>query len=181
MRTALRVAHFVLVPGLVLGFLLAALPAAGQSSTGQSSAGGGTSAAGSRTAASQAPPTNPAIMPGEPQIVLPQVILKVEDLSVETVEAQLPPEEDLLPPVRPVPLLTEGELAVGEPVIPAAPVETEGPAPSPNQRLLSSDIQLGAGTLSLISGSVSLKTLGPDPRFTLQFHHHGYVERREER
>ena len=185
MRIQLRLAHFLPALGLVvgLGLALAAIPAAAQSSTGQSSsdqssagqssAGGGTSTvgAGKSGAASQAPVTNPAIVPGEPQIIMPQVILKVEDLSVETVEAQLPPEEDLLPPVRPVPLLTEGELGVGEPTIPAAPVETEGPGPARNQRLLSSDIRLGAGTLSLISGSVSLKTLGPDPRFSLAFHH----------
>jgi len=173
MRNRLRRAHFLLVLGLVVGLVLAAIPAAAQSSTGQSSTGGGKKAVGPGTpgAAAQAPVTNPAIVPGEPQIVMPEVILRVEDLSVETVEAQLPPEEDLLPPVRPVPLLTEGEMAVGEPTIPAAPVETEGPAPSANQRLLSSDIRLGAGTLALISGSMSLKTLGPDPRFSLQFHH----------
>ncbi|HUJ74315.1 MAG TPA: hypothetical protein VL359_05620, partial [bacterium] len=120
------------IPQFVLVLALAAaLPAAAQSSKGTG-------------AASQAPVTNPAIAPGEPQIVMPQVILNLEDLSVESVQAQLPPEEDLLPPVRPVPVLTEGELAVGEPVIPAAPVEGEGAQQNPNQRLLSSEIQLGA-------------------------------------
>jgi len=152
------------VPQVALVLVLAAaIPAAAQSSKGTSAGGAG--------AASQAPVTNPAIAPGEPQLVMPQVILNLEDLSVESVQAQLPPEEELLPPVRPVPVLTEGDLAVGEPVIPAAPVEGEGAQPSPNQRLLSAEIQLGAGTLNLISGSVSLKTLGPDPRFSLAFNH----------
>ena len=35
---------------------------------------------------------NPAAAPGEPDIVMPQVILQIEDLSVEKVEAQLPPD-----------------------------------------------------------------------------------------
>lgn len=153
---------------LVALAVLAALPLAAQA---KGTGGAGSSGATTSGAASQAPITNPAVMPGEPQIIMPQVILNLEDLSVETVQAQLPPEEDLLPPVRPVPVLTEGELAVGEPVIPAAPVEGEGPSPSPNQRLLAAEIQLGAGTLSMISGSVSLKTLGPDPRFSLAFQH----------
>ena len=116
-------------------------------------------------------PPNPAVAPGEPEIIMPQVILQVEDLSVEKVEAQLPPEEELLPPVRTIPTLSEGELAVGEPTIPAAPVEAEGPSRPSNDRLLSSEVQLGAGTVNMIMGSVALKTLGPDPRFSLQFHH----------
>ena len=46
--------------------------------------------------------------PGEPEIVLPPVILEIEDLSVERVEAKLPPEEDLLPPARDVPARRRG-------------------------------------------------------------------------
>jgi hypothetical protein len=145
---------------ILLMLAAAALPLAAQSAPGAGPAPGG----------APAPATNPALIPGEPEIVMPQVILKIEDLSVESVEAQLPPEEDLLPPVRTVPILSEGELAVGEPVIPTGPVVTEGPPPS-GDRLLASDVQLAAGSLGLISGSVSLKTLGPDPRFSLQFNH----------
>ena len=119
----------------------------------------------------RAPATNPAVGPGEPDIIMPQVVLQVEDLSVEKVEAQLPPEEEMLPPVRTIPTLSEGELAVGEPTIPAAVVESEGPARPRNERLLSSEVQIGTGNTNMILGSVALKTLGPDPRFSLQFHH----------
>jgi hypothetical protein len=122
-------------------------------------------------AGARAPATNPAVGPGEPDIVMPQVILQVEDVSVEKVDAQLPPEEEMLPPVRTIPALSEGELAVGEPAIPAAAVETEGPSRPANDRLLSSEVQVGSGTQNMILGSVSLKTLGPDPRFSVQFHH----------
>lgn len=104
-------------------------------------------------------------------MVMPQVILQIEDLSVEKVEAQLPPEEELLPPERSIPVLNEGDLAVGEPQIPVASVDTEGTAPAGSNRFLSTDVELGAGMLNQIMGTVALKTLGQDPRFSLQFHH----------
>jgi hypothetical protein len=158
-----------LVP-VLLALILAALPSGAQSTSSASDTSGAASfvAVGPGNASSR---TNPAVAPGEPDIIMPEVILKVEDLSVEKVEAQLPPTEDMLPPVRPVPTLSEGELAVGEPPIPAAAVEAEGAVGPSNDRLLSSEVQLGAGSLKAISGSVVLKTLGPDPRFSLQFHH----------
>lgn len=145
------------IPALLF-LVLAWLPASAQSSR-------------SPGPVSPVPKTNPAVAPGEPEIIMPQVILQVEDLSVEKIEAQLPPEEDLLPPVRAIPALSEGELAVGEPTIPAAPVESEGPSRLSSERPLSSEVQLGAGSMNMISGRVALKTLGPDPRFSLQFFH----------
>ncbi len=111
-----------------------------------------------------------AAAPGEPQIVMPQVILQVEDLSVEKVVAQLPPADTLLPPDRPVPVLSEGDLAVGDPVIPAASAPSDQTV-VPEGKLLSSDITLGAGMQNRILGSLSLKTLGPDPRFAIRFDH----------
>jgi len=120
---------------------------------------------------SPAPPPNSAVGPGEPEIIMPQMVLQVEDLSVEKVEAKLPPEEQILPPVLTIPALSEGELAVGEPTIPEAAVEAEGPVRAASTRLLSSEVQLGAGTPNMISGSMALKTLGPDPRISLQFDH----------
>jgi hypothetical protein len=104
-------------------------------------------------------------------MVMPQVILQIEDLSVEKVEAQLPPEEELLPPERSIPVLSEGDLMVGEPQIPVASVDAEGAAAQGGDRFLSSEVELGAGSLNNILGSMSLKTLGHDPRFSLQFHH----------
>lgn len=115
--------------------------------------------------------TNPAVVPTEPEIILPQVILQIEDLSVEKVEAQLPPEEDLLAPERKIPLLSEGDLPIGEPSIPSPGPEVEPNAGQPKDRLLSADINLGAGSPNRIVGSISLKTLGQDPRFSLLFNH----------
>ncbi len=160
-----------LLPVFVAVFLAASTAAAFAQNAPAPGPAPGPSPTPSGSGAGSTAVTNPAVIPGEPEMIMPQVILKIEDLSVENVEAQLPPEENLLPPVRTVPILTEGELAVGEPVIPTTPVEGEGPMKPVTGPLLSSDIQLGAGTLGLISGNVSLKTLGPDPRFSLQFNH----------
>jgi len=113
----------------------------------------------------------PSVAPGEPEIVLPQQILQIEDLSVEKVEAQLPPGDELLPPERKIPVLDEGDLAISEPALPAAGVVTEAPGTPAGDHLLASDIDLGAGSLSRILGSISLKTTGKDPRFSLLFHH----------
>jgi hypothetical protein len=115
--------------------------------------------------------TNPAVVPTEPEIIMPQVILQIEDLSVEKVEAQLPAEEDLLAPERKIPLLSEGDLAIGEPALPSPGPEVEPRAVQPKDRLLSADINLGAGSPNSIVGSISLKTLGDDPRFSLLFNH----------
>src|SRR5208283_5059425 len=115
--------------------------------------------------------TNPAAAPTEPEIVMPQVILQIEDLSVEKVEAQLPPEEELLAPERKIPLLSEGELAIGEPALPAPGPEVEPNAGQPKDRLLSADVNLGAGSPNSIVGSIALKTLADDPRFSLLFNH----------
>ncbi|MGD0725251.1 MAG: hypothetical protein ABSB63_06775 [Spirochaetia bacterium] len=114
---------------------------------------------------------NPAVAPTEPEIIMPQVILQIEDLSVEKVEAQLPPEEDLLAPERKIPLLSEGDLPIGEPSIPAPGPEVEPAVGKQGDRLLSADINLGAGSPNRIVGSISLKTLGQDPRFSLLFNH----------
>jgi len=115
--------------------------------------------------------TNPAAAPTEPEIVMPQVILQIEDLSVEKVEAQLPAEEELLAPERKIPLLSEGELAIGEPALPAPGPEVEANAGQPKDRLLSADVNLGAGSPNSIVGSIALKTLADDPRFSLLFNH----------
>jgi len=135
--------------------LLAALPVGAQSSSQRGTGQAGADSAG----------------PGEPEIVMPQVILQVEDLSVEKVVAQLPPEDELLPPARPVPVLSEGDLVVGDPAIPAVGAGADITMAPVSDRLLSSEVTLGAGLQNRIVGAVSLKTLGADPRFALRFNH----------
>ena len=110
-----------------------------------------------------------SIDPGEPDIVLPQIIMDVEDVSVENVEAKLPPEEELLPPVRPLPELRAADIPVAEPeVSTAAPSDTSSPAAAQS---LSVEAVLGAGMENTIEGTLGVKTLGLDPRLSLLFSH----------
>jgi hypothetical protein len=119
----------------------------------------------------QGPAAASTVAPGEPDMILPRVILNIEDLSVEQVRAQLPPPEDLLPPVTKIPVMNEGDLPIGEPSIPSAAVQAEAAAGPPKDRLLSSEVTLGAGKDNRLVASISLKTLGEDPRLSLLFNH----------
>ncbi len=107
--------------------------------------------------------------PSEPDIVLPQMILEVEDMSVETIEATLPPEEELLPPLRDIPLPAPGEIEVEDPsIIPAI----EGTEPQvPAGKAVAADAALGIGMENTVQGKLSVKTLGGAPRVSLAFSH----------
>jgi hypothetical protein len=121
---------------------------------------------------SQSTARSPAgVEPGEPEMLLPKTVLEIEDLSVEKVEAKLPPEEELLPPERKLPMLSVGEMAVGEPALPIAPGVLAEAAATPRDRFLTTDILLGAGMQNRIVGNISLKTMGGEPRFSLLFNH----------
>jgi hypothetical protein len=109
--------------------------------------------------------------PGEPEIVLPPVVLEIEDLSVERVEAKLPPEEDLLPPPRDVLLVDLGEIVIADPSVPTGADGSAGTAAGSRDRLLAADVRLGAGSANHLTGSIALKTLGSQPRFSLDFTH----------
>jgi hypothetical protein len=111
--------------------------------------------------------------PEEPDIVLPEVILRIEDFSVENVESTLPYEEGTLPPARELPLPDLGELAVSEPQLPVQPVEPAAPAPKTGAQALSALVELGAGSMNHVVSQVSLFRQGLDPRFRLRFLHEG--------
>ena len=111
--------------------------------------------------------------PEEPDIVLPEVILRIEDFSVESVESTLPSEEGTLPPARELPLPELGELAIAEPQLPVQPVEPAEPPPKGGAQALSALVELGAGSMNHVVSQVSLFRPGPDPRFRLRFLHEG--------
>ena len=110
--------------------------------------------------------------PEEPEIVLPQFVLEIEDLSIERIDAKLPPEQDLLSPERRVLLVDLDALVVEDAGVPSAILEApKSAAASTGDRSLSSEVQLGAGSQNNIVASIDLKTLGADPRFSLAFDH----------
>ena len=113
-----------------------------------------------------------AAQPAEPDIVLPEVIMQIDDLSVENVEAKLPPEEELLAPERQLPPPTVGDIPVTDPAVPGAASVGEGTPPASTANL-SAEAQLGGGLENTIVGKLSMKTLGADPRLSLGFSHEG--------
>ena len=114
----------------------------------------------------------PEMEPEEPAIVLPEVILKTEDISVEQVEAGLPQEEQLLPPDREVPLPEAGELVIQEPSLEMQPPEGDaGRGAEGGAAPLVVEGVLGAGTMHHFFSSISLFSVVNEPRFRLKFQH----------
>jgi hypothetical protein len=106
---------------------------------------------------------------GPGDLVLPPIVLEVEDLSTVRIEARLPPEEDLVPPDRRYPLPEPSVLAIGEPAIPSSvPSGTAGTAGSGGP--LSTRAMLGAGTLRGLAAGVRLSTEGT-PGLEASFEH----------
>ncbi|NOY07919.1 MAG: hypothetical protein GXP33_03650 [Spirochaetes bacterium] len=109
--------------------------------------------------------------PKEPEIVLPPVILEVEDLTVESVETALPETKELLPPERNIPLPKAGELEIKEPEVkllqPGRDIKIKQRAESS----LSAEGTLGIGSKNHILSSISLYKLGKKPTFKVRFNH----------
>jgi hypothetical protein len=121
-------------------------------------------ASGSAFAQSLPEPTGPG------DLVLPPVVLEIEDLSEVRIEARLPPEEELLPPDRRFPLPEPGVLAIGEPSLPSAVPGAAGQAAGAAGGPLSTEAALGVGTLRGISAGVRLTAKGT-PGLDVSFAH----------
>lgn len=108
--------------------------------------------------------------PGEPELVLPQVVLRVEDQTVQRVAAGMPADQSLLPPQRVPPLPALEELAVAD-LQPPAALQGEPAAEARKEGGLAAEAVLGAGTLSHTYGRLGIYRTGDDPRFNLRFLH----------
>jgi hypothetical protein len=114
----------------------------------------------------------PNVEPEEPDIVLPEVILRIEDFSVEEVEAGIPGGEELSAPQRSVPLPEVGALEIEEPEIPVVIGEGRDLVAGQRSSGLSAQAILGAGTLSYLYSQIALNRIGgEEPRFKLRFLH----------
>ncbi|KPJ79962.1 MAG: hypothetical protein AMS17_21115 [Spirochaetes bacterium DG_61] len=110
--------------------------------------------------------------PEEPEIVLPSVILEIEDLSVERITAALPEDEVLLTPEPQFPLPEAGELEVGEPEIDFISPQTGTPVFQVKEgKFLTAEAVLGAGTVNNFYGRVSLYFLGEKPEGKILYQH----------
>jgi hypothetical protein len=105
---------------------------------------------------------------GPGDLVLPPIVLEVEDLSEVHIEARLPPEEDLLPPDRRFPLPQPGALAIVEPSLP--PTAGSGQGAGLTGSPLATRAALGVGTLRGMSAGVQLTAAGT-PGLDVSFTH----------
>lgn len=107
--------------------------------------------------------------PGDPDIVIPSVIMEVEDLSIDLIIAELPEEEWALPVERDVPL-PEVILPVEEPEIDFNFVDRENQEAEGTPQLFVESV-LGGGNASHLFAQVQINKLGDFPRYSMFFNH----------
>jgi len=112
--------------------------------------------------------------PEEPEIVLPRVILEIEDLSVEAISAGIP-EEELIPQTLEVPLPEPEDLQIVEPSIMLSFPDAEGSALMQEEgKYLNFEGVLGVGSRNNFMGSFSLYQFERAPEGKLLFGHEVY-------
>lgn len=153
-----------------------------QSGSSTSSAGrqgqGSPSAAGSGSASAQ------QAAPSEPQIVLPPVLLKVQDVAKAKIDTPLPAGHGPALPQINMALPKAQNIQVGAPAYetgtpPQGPGGQASAAPAKTGQTFFSDGVIGAGSMNHIIGDITLYKLGSEPRFTLEFSHQrldGYLD-----
>ena len=120
--------------------------------------------------------------PDDPGIVLPPVLLEIEDLQVEDVNAALPADEDQLRPEISIPLPEAEELYVPDFVFDIPFPDQVGVGNEQNDTAFTqyieqarspifSDGSIGIGAPIYVLGDLSLYKLGDEPRFRLRFIH----------
>ncbi len=110
--------------------------------------------------------------PQEPDIILPMVVMEIEDLSVEDITAELPESPELLTPERGYPLPEAGDLEVEEtPFDISVPEEGVSAAYITRRKDLIAEAVLGTGNLNHFFGNVSLFKFGEPPEGKIFFEH----------
>ena len=109
--------------------------------------------------------------PDQTEIMIPELVLQVEELAVEEVRAVLPNENELALGQISLPLPGADELSVANltfdvPLPGTVAAAGDGPSVFATGRL-------GAGTANRVIGELSIYKLGVDPRFRLGFAHEG--------
>lgn len=110
--------------------------------------------------------------PEEPEIILPSVVLEIEDLSIERVTAALPEDEELLPSEPQLPLPEAEELEVREPQLDLTlPPTGSSVFEIKEGKYLSAEAILGTGTANEFYSKISLFFLGERPEGKILFQH----------
>ena len=116
---------------------------------------------------------SPSVGPSDPdetEIVVPELVLEVEEIELQQVTAVLPEEGELALGQVSIPLPGADELEIADD---AFSVPLPGAMPAAETTSVFSSGRLGAGSANHIVGELSLFKLGADPRFRLRFSHEG--------
>jgi hypothetical protein len=108
--------------------------------------------------------------PEEPEIVLPRVVLEIEDLSVEKVRTGLPKSEELPTPWREHPLPEPGELSIAEASFEVQTPDNGSKKPPARKDFVAEAI-VGTGTPNHFFSRISLYKYGEPPEGSLFFQH----------
>ncbi len=114
-------------------------------------------------------------VPEEPGIVLPTMLLEIEDITIETVDVPLPAEEKIESPDIDIPLPEQEDLYISDDSFSLPLFDRQGDVSGEGlseSSFFSTGI-IGAGTMNHILGSVALYKLGMEPRFRFRFSHEG--------
>ncbi|MFW5688692.1 MAG: hypothetical protein ACOC1U_03890 [Spirochaetota bacterium] len=122
------------------------------------------------TAWSQSTASSGPASPEETDIIVPELVLEVEELEVQEVTAVLPEEGELAMGQVSIPLPGADELGVDEG---AFIVSAPGMGPAPQDASVFTSGRLGAGSVNYVAGELSIYKLGTDPRYRLGFSHEG--------
>ncbi|MEW5817633.1 MAG: hypothetical protein AB1798_19845, partial [Spirochaetota bacterium] len=109
--------------------------------------------------------------PEDPGIVLPPMLLEIDDLYKEAIEAVLPDQEALLSVDIPVTLPEAPKLAFDIALdVPMPKVDLSLPVQGRGSAFFTEGT-IGIGSMNHIIGDITLYKLGKEPRFSLQFSH----------
>lgn len=124
-------------------------------------------------AADETPSTS---APEDTDILLPTLLIEVEDFAAEEILAELPPIRELQVP-RVASEVFEGTGPFATDAALAMPMPREdseiGSGRSVGESSIFSTGRIGAGSMNHIIGAISLYKLGADPRFRFDFSHEG--------
>lgn len=113
--------------------------------------------------------------PNDTDIILPEMYLEVEDLSIEEIDAAIPDDDSVVFMAIEIPLPKPGEINLPPEVftLPASDVPVNENFENDSTSLYCEGI-IGAGTSANITGDINLYHIGSQPNFRLRYFHDGY-------
>ena len=128
--------------------------------------------------AQEAAPASGPAEPAETEIILPEMYLEIEDLSIEEINAVIPDNDTVFLSALELPLPEPDQIEIpsGAFAVSAlyAPKSTAVFDPAQSGSAFFSEGTIGVGTSANITGDINLYHIGEQPDFRLRYFHDGY-------